>query len=529
MPVSDLRSPLAGRTSPSLRAVLLALWLALVGWLVFHHVFWRDEVRAFSLALDGDGLTGMARAVHGEGHPLLWYLALRLAHILVPVREVLPAMALLFGAGSAALLTLRAPLRPLALVAALFGAWLAHEYTAMARNYGIAVLLCFLLADRMAGGSRNGWTIGALLFLLCNTNVPAVLLAGGFLLFWLVETVAAEGWRPSRAWRDWLIAAGLTMLGTLACFATVYPPVNDAAVSTLSIGLTPRGLAIAALDVASPMVALVPAWLTTQPHAEAIVAVLLVASPFSLARSPGGLIAASVVLPAMTLFFQLVYPAAYRHAALYLAFLVALHWMVAGGRGGRWPNDHAATRQAARIGTAALAAMLFLQVVRLLALVAAVAHGHVDGHARDLAALLERPALRGAIVLADPEPVIETLPYYAANPTWLVREHRFGRVSHFTHRAIFALRLGILTADARALQRATGRPVVIAMSPALDPAAAETVWIEGYGQSFRANRAEVRDFLSATTRIARLAPAMGDESYGVYLLKRPVSGRVTAF
>jgi hypothetical protein len=83
--------------------LLLAAWCAVVLLLAFRHAFWRDEVRAFNIALAGDGVPGMLRGLHGEGHPALWYLLLRGAHALVPVREVLPAVAFLVAAAAMAM------------------------------------------------------------------------------------------------------------------------------------------------------------------------------------------------------------------------------------------------------------------------------------------------------------------------------------------------------------------------------------------------------------------------------------------
>ena len=88
------------------RLFLFAAWLGLVSWLLATHVFWRDEVRAFSLALSGQTVGEMLRDIHGEGHPALWYLILRLCHEILPVREVLPAAGALIGIGAMALTTM---------------------------------------------------------------------------------------------------------------------------------------------------------------------------------------------------------------------------------------------------------------------------------------------------------------------------------------------------------------------------------------------------------------------------------------
>lgn len=518
-------SPLVGASSRGVRVGLFLVWLALVFWLAWHHVFWRDEVRAFTLALSGDGLIGMARSVQGEGHPILWYLALRLAHTIAPVREVLPAVGLAFGIAAAALFAARAPFRPVILATALFSGWMAYEYAVMARNYGIAALLVFVIADRMARGSRNGWTLGILLALLCNTNVPAVILAAGFLLFWLVELIAESGWRPNRAWAPWGIAATIALAGVILCFFEVYPPVNDAAVSPLAGRLTPRLVFAAVFNLGAPMSGLFPEWTWGSPNAALLLSALLLCSPFSLIRTPAGLLAALAVLPAMTLFFQFVYPGGARHHALYLVFLLALHWMVAKGRGGMWPARVTTPRGwLPGVAGASVIALLMIQVTILATIAIGIARGDVASRSRDLGELLARQGLGRAVVIADPDSDIEALPYYTPNPTWLVRERRYSAVSHFTAHQVLDLTLGDLLNTARALHRATGRPVVILSAPRIDPTAPAATWNEGYRGTFSSTPEQARAFLAATTRLASFAPATTDESYDVFLLKDGVTG-----
>jgi hypothetical protein len=162
-----------------------ALWLAIVVLASVHHVFWRDEVHALSLALalEGDGLAGMVRSVHGDGHPLLWYLLLRGAYGVAGVSSVLPVVAVLVSTVAIVLLVWRAPFRwPLVALVALsnFAVW---EYSVMARNYGITMLVLFAFAAGYERWRRRGWVVGLWLLLLANTNVHSVLLAGALGLF----------------------------------------------------------------------------------------------------------------------------------------------------------------------------------------------------------------------------------------------------------------------------------------------------------------------------------------------------------
>src|SRR5437868_4176867 len=125
------------------RLLLFLFWLLLVVGLFSRHVFWRDEVRAFSLALSGADVGEMLRNLHGEGHPALWYLILRGAHDLFPCRAVLPVAGLVIGIAAMGLFAWRAPFRIWVVALVLFSLFGAFEYVVVARNYGLAALVMF--------------------------------------------------------------------------------------------------------------------------------------------------------------------------------------------------------------------------------------------------------------------------------------------------------------------------------------------------------------------------------------------------
>ena len=53
--------------------VLLLAWLAIVVTVAFHHEFWRDEVRALSLAIGAQTPFEIIKTLQDEGHPGLWH------------------------------------------------------------------------------------------------------------------------------------------------------------------------------------------------------------------------------------------------------------------------------------------------------------------------------------------------------------------------------------------------------------------------------------------------------------------------
>jgi hypothetical protein len=495
------------------RLILFLLWLALAIWLTVGHVFWRDEVRAFSLALSGSNVAEMLRNVHGEGHPALWYLILRGSHELFPYREVLPVAGALIGIAAMAILTFLSPFRTIIIAAVLFSFYGAFEYVAMARNYGISALVMFALAALYARVRDSLW-FGVILAILCNTNVPSCLLAAGFLLFRFVELLT-DGSRPSR--RDWLVFGGnalIAAVGAYLCFITVYPTFNDQAVSPnyrhLTVGKILAGLfdpeiGFSHLAFGSD----VP--LPTD-------AMLLAISCLGFIRKPAALAASVAVLVALKLFFYFVYFSYYRHEVLYLIFLLSLFWMIADGAGGSWRarswHDHAAF-----VGVAVFIGLLAIQTGRVLNPIRMQITGVPFSRAADVGSLLKRPELSKAIVMGDPDTMLEPMAYYSDNPIWFLRQQRFGKVVKLSKDARHQLSLIDILGDAERLHRETGRPVIFLSHVQLDQRRERNFAMMFYDKTI-IRPEDYKRFRAETRLVARLRPAMGDEDYDVYVYPR---------
>jgi hypothetical protein len=503
----------ARRADRRARVLLFVCWLALATWLTATHVFWRDEVRAFSLALSGSSYTEMLRNVHGEGHPALWYLILRAGHDVFPYREVLPVAGAVIGIAAMAILTFCSPFRIALVGIVLFSFYGAFEYVAMARNYGISALVMFALAALYPRVKDNLW-FGVLLALLCNTNVPSCALAAAFLLFRLVE-ILTDGSHPAR--RDWFLFGGnaaLAALGAYLCFITVYPTFNDQAVSR---NLTHVGIASIFRGLADPEIGfshLIFGGVGPVP----VDALLLAISCLAFIRKPAALAASVTALVMLKLFFYFVYFSYYRHEILYVVFLLSLFWIILNGGGGNWRHERWHDR-AQFVGTAVFLALLVVQTGRVINPIQMQMTGVPFSRSADVGKLLERPELSGAIVMGDPDTMLEPLAYYSDHPIWFLRQQRFGHVVHLAGSARHRLSLGDILADAEHLHRETGRPVVFLSAAKLQDRRVKDYPVMFFDRTVQ-RPDEVRKFLASTRLLARLRPSAGDEEYDVYLYPR---------
>jgi hypothetical protein len=222
-----------------------------------------------------------------------------------------------------------------------------------------------------------------------------------------------------------------------------------------------------------------------------------------------------------SLFFVIVYPDHYRQEALWFVFLVTMYWIAHGGRA---PSDRPRLVSAPMIWTSRFGAILVVLLVTAqfmggLRAVADVFENVQQSRSRDFSQLIEsRPDLKGAVIIADPDYLLEALPYYIDNPLYFMREQKFGKLVSFTSTAKLNLTLDDVLNAAKRLNHERGQPVVILMAQRFDPAQSAVTYLESYNWSLSVTPDQLRRFLASTQPLARFAPARSDESYDVYLL-----------
>jgi hypothetical protein len=517
------------RTFKSASLKHVALRSGIQAALAWRHVIWRDEARALSIAIHGDGWVAMLRGLHGEGHPALWYLLLRAAHGIAGRPEVLPLVALAIAVAAAWLIVSRSPFPRLLIGLILASHFFIYEFSVMARNYGTGMLILFVLAIAYPRCRGRGVALGALLFLLANCNVIATILAGAFLIFWFVEILEETGPRWSPAMANFALNSAIAAAGAALCFATVYPTFNDAAVAAHPAGVTARDILTAIVNPAPAFEQLLgrrtlthlgEAWTL---FVVALGSPLLIGATFGLIERKGALLACLASLAGLSVFFSLVYSGDYRHEATWFAFVIAMYW-ISWKSDGPGPEPHANRPSLAlirRLGFAFFLILIGIQAtlgVADLAFVAIV--GTPESRSRDFADLVSRrPELKDAILIGDPDFMLEPMHYYLPNPTYFIREQRYGDTIHFTRKARLDLTLGDILDEARAIRTSTGRPVAIVLAWRLGEMDPARVYRESYVWTFSAPGDQIERFLEATTLLAQFAKATSNESYDLYVLK----------
>jgi hypothetical protein len=261
------------------------------------------------------------------------------------------------------------------------------------------------------------------------------------------------------------------------------------------------------------------------PLSKILLSVLLFGSTLGLVRTPGIFLAALATLVGFSIFFTFLYRGDYRHEALWLSFLICCYWIAAvrihPPKLGISVDLHPLLRRVPAIGKGLFVLLIAIQApIGITSALAATGDGPPFSCSRDLGDLIHsRPDLRDAILIADPDFLLEPMPYYVSNPTYLMREQRFGNVVAWTGSARLRLTLDDVLATAQRLQMETNKPVLILLAHSLDPLSPAQVIHEGYAWEFVTTPEQEKAFLRATQLIESFPRALMDESFDVYLLK----------
>lgn len=156
------------------------LFLGFIAWFKFqYHELWKDEWQAWFVAKD-KGVGELLSFLYYEGHPVLWYLYLKIFSIfsnnhndltlLNVAHLVTVAVGLYF-----LFVRFRFPLLLKILFAASY--FLLFEYGIVNRGYFLVIVFAFWAAWLLSQKDYNAKTLTIVLFLLCQTEVYGVFIA----------------------------------------------------------------------------------------------------------------------------------------------------------------------------------------------------------------------------------------------------------------------------------------------------------------------------------------------------------------
>lgn len=452
------------------RTVWLALagFIVLTGFLAMNHVMWRDEVRALSVAIHSPSWAQLVRDLHTEGHPIVWYAVLRIAYAVTHSVLVLPVVALAFGVAAAFLVLRYAPFPIWERLLIVFGAFLAYQFSVLARNYGVAIMLMMLACVFFSKRDQRPLRLGLTLAVMANTSVHAAVAALVLAFLWSLDFFdparRAALLRPAS-----LASIALILIGVVIAVVSARPSPDmayAASLDSMNAGTVLRkilkdpGASLAGssnADVAAvgdlPWVRLGinPAWVS---RIYVDIAVLWLA--WSLRKNWKALVTLVVAILAFSVLFRNVYTPGLRHEGLLAFLFISLCWISS--------NDGESATGRRRLAYG----LIPLLVTQALTLVVLIRRPfiHPESSARAYAAFIQsKPAYHNAILMGEPDFMMETMPYYVNNPVYMPRQREFHYRVYWDRgpRRQQDMSLGELVNIADSVGCATDRPVLLAI------------------------------------------------------------------
>jgi hypothetical protein len=520
---SSYPARLSGKHSELFFWGLLIAWGVTVSLIAAHHEFWRDEVRALSLVVQSSSLSDLFTSMENEGHPLLWYLLLYSCYGASGSVSVLPLLSFIIAGASVYLLVFLSPFPRWMKTLFIFSGLPLYEYSVMARNYGISMLLLFAFAAVYPSRKRHPLVLGLLLAFLSNTNIHSLILACLLMGLWTWDTLIAENHSfLSAEARKLYMAMTIVMIGSAGALYTVWPTGNMIASDTTRYTISHMldATVTAILAPAAQFGELFPTFVPIKVK----IALLLLPIVGLIVRPPVFFIAYAALL-ALSLLFSVVYSGWYRHQGLLVVFLMSLYWIVLESEKGTLCHKR------------------FLGLFKgglyggmALLLSATLVSGGTNAYrdwiyqksaskefAQEL--LNSGQKYKRAILIGEPDFVLEAVPYYAANPIYINRESRFGNAVRFVRNVQLNLSMGELLCTAWRIQKEHNTPVLIVlghrflgMAPSDSNASPRSVSYF-YQRTFAWSGDELEDW-SRYTRLERQFDqnVIGDEAYTVYSL-----------
>lgn len=210
-------------------------YLAIFVWLVFlsislclipYHEMWRDELQAWLIARDSASVEELFRNLKYEGHPGLWHFFLYSIAKLFSTPVAMQYFHVLIASCTVFVILRWSPFSILQKILLSFGYFFFYEYSQIARNYALGVLLIFIACALFPKRKDHPIVIATVLFLLSHTSVFGLIFSFWlFLTIWYEELSAKSAINSfSRYAGPYWIASLIVVVGIITSIAQLVPP-----------------------------------------------------------------------------------------------------------------------------------------------------------------------------------------------------------------------------------------------------------------------------------------------------------------
>ena len=387
----------------------------------------------------------------------------------------------------------------------------------MARNYGISMFLLFLVAIIYRNRKKYPLLLALVLALLANTNFPSAVLVGLIAALWTRDMIDEHRTKSIQiGGYSRYLSFVIIFAGFLLCIATTIPKKETIwfSMNTVDMRSLIQSFFEAVLHPEQTFSALVPSVIPPL-----VVWILLYLAVFGLLVRPSFFLAALGAQISFGVLFRIANKGMYRHQGLYLVFLLFLYWLCCDLLIKKKDGNKMKKKLFNTGFYIALLVLILGNVVKTKSYVLADIEMERSSSKAFGEFLNKSTTYQDAIIVPEPDYLVESLPYYAKNKIFLPREHRFGTTVSWTTKSNQHLSLGELLSLAHNLKNRYDKNVLIVMGHL------ELYRHDHYEKNYSFNKVflwdtkQFEEFSRSTIPVAEFMSAYSDENYWIFAVK----------
>ncbi len=502
------------------------LYLIIVIYTSYYHEVWRDEVRPLSLVIESQSLKHLFINLHNEGHPSLWYLILYGFYSIINNYVVLKVAIISVATLSICLFLSTSPFTSLQKVLFIFGYFPIYEYSVFCRSYGLSMLLLFCFCILYPLRFKRIILLSVILFLLSQTNVHSLIIVISIYISLIIEFIVKRNKLVNKFEIKYNFVTGLTLIaiGIVISIIQIYPDSHSVVLKGF-----PSSYLVLKSFLLSTIFPSLPILLPSNIYKVALNIKLIITICMIIAiwlmyilllRNPFILIIFFASVVGLGMFSELVYPFEIWHkGSLFLLFIMAF-----------WLDDREISgvrTYPAKLNKAILLllrqkryfiTLLFVSQV-FIGSYAVIKEVYTDYSSSKKAGIFINAdyKLKQAIIISEPDYLVESLPYYVTNQIYIPREYRFGKTVNFTDKNKRDYSLNELLNTAVRLKLEFKKPILIFIGHKLTREGPYEISFP-YERKFHYDSESLEKFNQQTLRIKSFQEAITDENYDVFLL-----------
>ena len=186
----------------------------------FHEV-WRDEIETWAIGMNSHSISELFYNGRYEGHPKLWFLMLYTLQFFTHNIYYMQVLHVCVATATVFVFSYFSPFNFVKNILFCFGYFFAYEYSIISRNYGIEVLLLFLISGLfLKHRGKYLILISLLFFLMLQTNLYANIISIVFYPFILFSLYQSKSLKPLKL----IISILILIPGFIFSIISMIPP-----------------------------------------------------------------------------------------------------------------------------------------------------------------------------------------------------------------------------------------------------------------------------------------------------------------